>query len=258
VAERGVASWPRRAARRARRVALDALGHTRFGTVTSVATDQPLVALTFDDGPDPLCTPRILDVLAAHGAKATFFVVGDRVERHPEVVERIHREGHALGHHSHRHPNFTLVPSSRRLAELRACAAALAPYPQARRLFRPPHLDQTLASRFDAWRLGFDVVACNRHIGDWKERSGAELEAALDRTLLPGDIVLLHDTLHDRPGGTRAPLVAALDAVLGRRSADLRFVTLHELLAAGPARRAIWLKRPNGRRALAAAPAAGA
>jgi peptidoglycan-N-acetylglucosamine deacetylase len=209
-----------------------------------VATREPLVAITFDDGPHPVWTPRVLDVLDAHGAKGTFFVVGDRVVQHPDVMTRLHRDGHAIGNHSQRHPSFPLIASRERRAELRACAQALDPYPQQRRLFRPPHLDQNLGSRIDAWRLGYDVIACNRHATDWEERSSDELALALNGSLQAGDIVMLHDALYDRPDASRAALVDALDAMLTHHTPHFRFVTVPVLMNAGRARRELWFKRP--------------
>ncbi|HEX8106315.1 MAG TPA: polysaccharide deacetylase family protein, partial [Kofleriaceae bacterium] len=71
--------------------------------VDHLASDGPVVALTFDDGPDPVVTPRILDLLGAHGARATFFVLGERAARYPDVIRRIHREGHTVGTHTQHH-----------------------------------------------------------------------------------------------------------------------------------------------------------
>ena len=201
--------------------------------------------MTFDDGPDPRWTPQVLDVLAAHDAKATFFVIGENVAKHPEVVQRIHEEGHAIGNHSQHHPSFPFISAAERRRELRACAAALGAYPQARRLFRPPHLDQSLASRYDTWRMGYDVGACNRHAHDWEERSTEEMERALNEELGAGDIVMLHDALFDRRSLSRAPMIAALDRVLRKQAGRFRFVTVPTLLEAGRPRRTIWLKHPK-------------
>src|SRR5437868_8457195 len=75
-------------------------------TFNSVHTDGPYIAMTFDDGPSATLTPKLLDLLAAHHIKATFFVIGENVAEHPEIVERAAREGHEIGNHSWSHPNF--------------------------------------------------------------------------------------------------------------------------------------------------------
>jgi peptidoglycan-N-acetylglucosamine deacetylase len=245
-------SLVRRTLRRARGLMHDALGATSFGTITSVATSEPMVALTFDDGPDPRWTPLVLDVLDAHRAKATFFVVGSSVEAHPDVVRRIHGSGHALGNHTHTHRSLPLVSGAERLRELRACAAALAPYPQPRRLFRPPHLDQDLRSRFDTWRLGYDVIACSHHARDWEDRGRDEMARTLVEGAEAGDVVMLHDALHDRRDLPRTAMIEALEILLRERG-DLRFVTVPELLQAGRARREIFLRRPHPDRAAGSA-----
>ena len=224
-----------------------ALGSTPFGTITSVATDQPVVAITFDDGPDPTWTPKVLAVLDAHGAKATFFVIGKYVEKHPDIVARLHEGGHALGNHTYDHPSFPLVSRRERRRELRACAEALAPYPQLRKLFRPPYLDQSVASRYDAWRLGYEVIACNLHANDWEDRPAGEMADVLNGSVAPGDVIMLHDVVRDQRYLRREAMITALDAFLGRQAA-LRFVTVPQLLAAGRPQREMWIKRPTAKR----------
>lgn len=238
----------RRVVRRIRKILYDILGRTAFGTITSVATADPLVAITFDGGPDERWTPQVLDVLQAHGAKATFFVIGKYVDRHPDLVQRIQREGHALGNHSYDHPSFPLVSGQQRRRELRACATALAPYPQQLRLFRPPYLDQCVASRYDTWRLGYAVITCSRHANDWEDRPSEEMTRVLNDTIEAGDIVMLHDAVCDQRYRSRSATIATLDAVLRAQRGRFRFVTLPDLLAAGRPRRTMWIKRPNVKR----------
>lgn len=237
-------SLPRRVARRLRRVALGALGTTRFGTITGVRTRQPLCAITFDGGPDERWTPRVLDVLDAHEAKGTFFVIGKYVDAHPDVMQRLHEGGHALGNHTYDHPSFPLVDGAERRREVRACATALAPYPQARKLFRPPYLDQDFGSRLDTWRLGYEVIACSLHATDWEDRDSDAIAADLIDGATAGDVIMLHDAVCDQRYRSREAMIAALDVFLGRRN-DLRFVTVDALLSAGTPRREIWFKRPN-------------
>ena len=229
---------------RARRVALGALGRTTFGTVTSVRTSKPLAAITFDGGPDERWTPQVLDVLEAHGARATFFVIGKYVAAHPDIVNRQHEGGHALGNHSHEHPSFPLVSSAERLKELQVCAETLAPYPQRCRLFRAPYLDQDLRSRFDTWRQGYTAIACSLHANDWEDREAEEIANTLIDGAQPGDVIMLHDAVCDQRYRPRTAMIEALDRFLGARK-DLQFVTIPELMEAGRPIREIWLKRPN-------------
>ncbi|MBA2667055.1 MAG: polysaccharide deacetylase family protein [Trueperaceae bacterium] len=241
---------PRALARRivgaGRRLTYGALGRTPFGSITSVVTDEPLVAITFDGCPDPQWTPRVLEVLDAHGAKGTFFAVGKFVDQHPDVMRRLHESGHALGNHTYDHPSMPLVTRAQRLRELRACEKALAPYPQPRKIFRPPYLDQDFASRLDTWRLGYDVIACSLHATDWEDRSADEMVAALSG-VAPGDVIMLHDVVCDQRYRSREAMITALDTFL-RQQSDLRFVSVPTLLDAGRPRREMWLKRPNVKR----------
>ena len=224
------------------------LGASPFGTITSVVTSESVVAITFDGGPDERWTPQVLDLLDAYEAKATFFVIGKYVDAHPELMQRAHTSGHAHGNHTYLHPRFPLVSSAERRRELRACATALAPYPQSRAMFRPPYLVQDLASRYDSWRLGYDVIACSLHANDWEDRESDEMYRVLSDGAKPGDVIMLHDAVCDQRYRSREAMIEALEAFLRRRS-DLRFVTVPELLRTGRPRREIWYRRPNLARA---------
>ena len=127
-----------------------------MGTITSVDTRDNVAALTFDDGPDPTCTPRLLDILERHHASATFFVVGETAQKYPELIRRMAQSGHAIGHHSWDHPAFPLITGRERRAQMRACAKAIAPYGQ--RIFRPPFGAQDVASRLSVFWLGYRVI----------------------------------------------------------------------------------------------------
>ena len=168
-----------------------------FGpAATAFATDRREVWLTIDDGPDPSTTPRVLDLLRARGARATFFVVGAQVRRHPELARRIVAEGHTIGNHTHSHPaaDFWLASPRRIASEIDRCAGALlmADAPS-ERYFRPPvgvrnpFLEHQLAAR------GMDLVL-------WSARGldgvGSDPQGALRRIaggIRPGAILLSHE-----------------------------------------------------------------
>ncbi|MFZ1391996.1 MAG: polysaccharide deacetylase family protein [Dokdonella sp.] len=151
--------------------------------------------LTFDDGPNVGYTERVLDVLAAHSAKATFFLLGEQVEAHPAVVRRIVDEGHQLGNHSYNHPRFTRIPHSQQLSQIERTERLLAAIDGKREhRFRPP------SGRFPLSLLLH--FAMNRSsMAYWSydslDYTGMPAEKLIDvlRGDPPraGDIVLLHD-----------------------------------------------------------------
>jgi peptidoglycan/xylan/chitin deacetylase (PgdA/CDA1 family) len=216
------------------------------GTITDVVTQERVAALTFDDGPDPVWTPRLLEVLEAYRARATFFMLGARAARHPAVVRRLARAGHAIGNHSWDHSAFPLLSARRRREQIRACQRALGSH--GCRLFRPPHGAQTFASRLDALWLGYDVVTWNLSALDWLGRSGGEIADRLLEGLRPGSIVLLHDGLADAEEERffdRAPTLDALHTLLHRLHGVFTFVTVPELLCLGTPHRVHWVRIPN-------------
>lgn len=193
------------------------------------------VALTFDDGPDPATTPRVLDLLDARGARSTFFCVGRRVEAHPDVAAAIARCGHRVENHSHRHRNaFWFLPPAMLRDEIeRAQDAIAAATGRAPRLFRAPAgirsplLEPALA------RAGLDLAAWTRRGFDTVSRDATRVLARLVRGLAPGDILLLHDgsSARGRSGGPviLEVLPGLLDAI---EAAGLKPVPLEPLDAA--------------------------
>ena len=177
-------------------VAHKATSHREYvpGTITCVSTKDPVAALTFDDGPDPNYTPRLLDVLRRYQAQATFFMIGEAAHKYPQLVRRVAQEGHAIGNHSWDHRFFPSLPGRERRQQIRACECALAPYMQ--RFFRPPYGAQSLASRVDALRLGYKVVAWNLDVKDWRDNDAERVAERLYVGVRPGSIVLLHDAIY--------------------------------------------------------------
>ncbi len=181
---------------------------------------QRLVWLTFDDGPDPEHTPRLLDVLKANNVRATFFVIGAKVERHPDLVRRMAKEGHSVGQHTFSHRSFEEMSNRELLEEVRRTRGLLGGILGASPpFFRPPHGKLGIGSLCRLWHAGQQVVLWNV---DPKDYILASTSTLLDwfRTnpLQAGDIVLLHDN--------RPYAAAVLPEVVGEaRDRGLEFAT---------------------------------
>jgi peptidoglycan-N-acetylglucosamine deacetylase len=228
---------------------LDVSARGWIGTITHASTKEPVAALTFDDGPDPIYTPRLLDILKRHGSRATFFMLGERAEQHPDLVRRIAESGHAVGNHSWDHPTFPCIRGSERRKQIRACERALAPYGQ--KLLRLPYGHQNVASSIDAFWLGYDVVTWSVHVWDWCETNSLQMASELEKRVRSGSVILLHDSINTRPRadqptlGLRAlhierdAMLEAVDLFLKHLEGRMRFVTLPELFQIGRAQRQI-------------------
>jgi peptidoglycan/xylan/chitin deacetylase (PgdA/CDA1 family) len=194
------------------------------------------VALTFDDGPLPASTPRVLDCLAEHGARATFFVIGERALQHPELIRRMVREGHTVGLHGmqhHRGYAFLSPASVERDLQLAMDAVGAAGVPRPL-WFRPPIGQASPRTFAGVRRAGLEVVGWSFRARDgWRTTDADQLLRRLERGLRPGAIVLLHDAW-ERPGpqGEQPPLgVRLLPQILDMCQArGLRPVSLDELI----------------------------
>lgn len=190
-----------------------------FGpAATSFETDRREVWLTIDDGPDPLSTPRVLELLGSHGAKATFFVVGAQVRKHPELARRIASEGHTVANHTETHPSgsFWMAAPARTAAEIDGCVAQLllagVPF---ERYFRPPvgirnfFLDPQLAAR------AMELVLWSARGFDGAGRDPRAALKRISRRIRPGGILLAHEG-----GAGYAGRLAFLELLLGHLSRE--------------------------------------
>ncbi|MEI9928875.1 MAG: polysaccharide deacetylase family protein [Sphingomonas sp.] len=203
------------------------------GPITEVRTSAPVVALTFDDGPDPVYTPQLLEVLRRRRAKATFFMVGSAAQAHPEIVSAVAEAGHAIGNHSYSHCDFLEVPPRRRIAEIRACARSLGGHET--KIFRPPYGRENLASHLAARSLGYSVVKWSISTGDWRGVTSTEIADLILRQLRPGAIILLHDSIARDPGADRSATIDAVDRLLDATEGAYTYLTIPELFAHGRA-----------------------
>ena len=169
--------------------------------------DRPVIALTLDDGPDPVVTPRVLDVLLEHGARATFFVLGEAARAHPEILSRIVREGHELGNHTERdEPTWRLSADELRTT-LSDTHEVLRPF-AAVSLFRPGSgwvSEQMLDA---AERCGYRCVLGSVYPYDAHIRWGAYVARDVLARIRPGALVVLHE------GARRHRIVPVLERVL--------------------------------------------
>jgi cellulose synthase/poly-beta-1,6-N-acetylglucosamine synthase-like glycosyltransferase/peptidoglycan/xylan/chitin deacetylase (PgdA/CDA1 family) len=193
-----------------------------------------VVALTFDDGPDPKWTPKVLDVLDRHGVKGTFFVIGSHVLAHKGVVQRAYREGHELGNHTFTHVDLLRTPAWRATAELRLTEAAIASATGHHALLmRPPYSSRPAAVGRDTLRTwerdiggNYLVVLSTLDSEDWKKSTTVdEIAAAATPNGAEGGIVLMHDG-----GGDRKRTIEALDRLIPQlQGRGFRFATISEL-----------------------------
>ena len=188
----------------------------RFGALERVPGDGRAV-LTFDDGPDPDATPAVLDALEAAGARATFFLVGEQLMRHPRLGRELVRRGHEAALHCFCHERHTrLRPQAVRDDLARGLGAIEAATGVRPRLFRPPYGELAEASGAACADLGLRPVGWSAWGADWETIAPARIADLVGRDLEDGAVVLLHDSARYAPRESAAataaavPLVAAL------------------------------------------------
>lgn len=200
-----------------------------FGSVISrLPSDGPLVALTFDDGPNPDATPPILDALGERGAKASFFILGRHAERWPAVVRRIADEGHAVCNHGYHHRKLHLKSPGYVRDDLERGTRAIVDACGVRpRFFRAPHGFRSPWVTAIAQSLGQRTVGWSRGVWDTSLPGVEVIAERTVRAARPGAILLLHDGDGYDPLGDRMQTARAVPMIVDRiRSAGLRLVTV--------------------------------
>jgi len=171
------------------------------------------IALTFDDGPDPEYTPRVLGILAAASVPAAFFLVGEKAERNHDIVRQIDAGNHLIGTHTYRHRHAYLITPGQARREVRQAIAVIADIVSPPFWFRPPWGAFNLSIRLTAAGAGQHIALWSVNGADWKQdRTADDIVAAVTRRLRPGAIVVLHDS----GGAAGAPeqTVAALPDII--------------------------------------------
>ena len=194
-------------------------------TFSFVHVDGPYIALTFDDGPAAKLTPRLLDLLAAHHIKATFFVIGVNVAEHPEIVARAAREGHEIGNHSWSHPNLAKMSDDAVRRQLRQTDDAIRTATGTRpTLLRPPY--GSISTRQKRWihaEFGYRIILWDVDPLDWKRPGSVVVRSRIVNQTRAGSIVLSHD-IHP---GTIEAMPTTLDELEAK---GFKFVTVSELI----------------------------
>ncbi|AIQ58962.1 polysaccharide deacetylase family protein [Paenibacillus borealis] len=198
-------------------------------TIKTQGPRRKIIALTFDDVPDPRFTPQLLDVLHKYNVKATFFVVGSRAEKHPGLVARILREGHAIGNHSYNHPEFSKLSMNEfrtQIVRTENIIQVLAGYKP--RLIRPPYGDISEQQLKWAKSHGYKLVNWNVDSLDWRGLSKTQVRNNILSRAGKGAIILQHGG-----GGRGSDLkgtVQALPEVISiMRKRGYSFVTVPQM-----------------------------
>ena len=210
-------------------------GSQIFGRTLIAPARTDELALTFDDGPNPACTPRLLELLARHNVKATFFLLGQFAQQEPALVRSIVVAGHLAGNHSWSHANLSLTAARRvreELARTRETLEQITGKPV--RFFRPPFGARRPFVLRAARELGMTPVMWNAMTSDWEERSPDRIAERLMRKIdarhrsgVAANIVL-HDGGHLAMNTDRGPSIAAAEKLLACYAPTHKFVTVDE------------------------------
>jgi peptidoglycan/xylan/chitin deacetylase (PgdA/CDA1 family) len=204
-----------------------------YGATLVRSRNKRQLALTYDDGPNDPYTLNLLDVLAKHGVRATFFMLGQRVVERPKIAETVARAGHSIGNHSHTHPNLILSSTAQRRHQIEACERAMTDaVGRHSKLFRPPFGGRTPGVLQMARQMNYLPVMWSVTAYDWRPYSPEKIEQIVARQVRGGDILLLHDGGHLRMGVDRSASVAVTDRIIRRyKDQGFEFVTVEEMVA---------------------------
>jgi peptidoglycan-N-acetylglucosamine deacetylase len=192
---------------------------------SSIHTDKMVLAMTFDDGPHPVNTPKLLDLLKARNIKATFFVVGTNAKAYPQIIRRIIEEGHEIGNHTWTHASLVSRSDAQIRSELRMSEDALVAAAGYRpHLIRPPYgaINQRI-KEFMFSEFGYSTILWSVDPNDWKRPGVSVVTSRLVNGAHKGAILLAHD-IH-------APTITAMPSTLDQLLAKgYQFVTVSQLM----------------------------
>jgi peptidoglycan/xylan/chitin deacetylase (PgdA/CDA1 family) len=207
--------------------------HSYGRTFIGLQPGSRQLALTYDDGPNDPDTLRLMEVLARHNVKATFFVLGRFVQQKPEIVRQLVAAGHVIGNHTWDHPHliFASTAELRRQVEQTQSAVfdACGVTPS---LFRPPFGGRRPGTLSTVRELGLEPVMWKVTCFDWKPTSADKVFAHAQKQIRGGDVILMHDGDQLAMGADRSPSVAATDRLIAQyKTQGYDFVTIPEMMA---------------------------
>src|SRR5216683_2020966 len=201
-------------------------------TFTGLARGSKQLALTYDDGPNDPHTLRLLEVLAKHNVKATFFLIGRYVRQRSEIARELAAAGHTAGNHTSSHALLTLKGQAEIRRQLSDCRAALSDaIGEHSNLFRPPFGGRRPAVLRIARQLHLEPIMWSVTGYDWDAPLAEIIERKVTRQIRGGDVILLHDGDHRQMGGDRSQTVLATDRLIDRyKTQGYEFVTIPEMM----------------------------
>ncbi len=200
-------------------------------------SDKSELALTFDDGPNDPYTLQLLDVLARHGVRATFFLIGKYVDQRPDIVRELVDAGHVVANHTYTHPNLIFRSQAQFRDELSRCERALndAVGENHAPLFRPPFGGRRPAVFRTLKQAGLKPILWSVTGYDWNTKSAEAIERKVSGQVRGGDVILLHDGGHLQFGANRSFTVAATDRLIARyKDEGYRFSTIPQMMVSVP------------------------
>lgn len=191
-----------------------------FGkNIVRLGTDQRIVALTYDDGPSPPYTDQLLDILAKHNVKATFFLIGKRIERHPETVDRMIAEGHQIGNHTYSHPVLGFLPPFYVQRQIERTDDLIRQHGIVEEIvFRAPMLTRFLPVAYVLAKLDRTHISGDVWSWDWTTQNPDKIaETVVKKTLSStgsGSIIVLHDGKAENKNANRSGTIEATDRII--------------------------------------------
>jgi len=218
-------------------IGLPSEAHSQKNLLRQDKKQDKVVALTFDDGPDPIITPRVLEILKEKQIKATFFLIGRKIGANPGLVREMVKEGHVIGNHSYSHKWYSGLEDQREIKKDFLLAEQTIEKTTGKKLrfLRSAHGLVSLWFLKEIKNYGFQYVGWDLAVGDWKSETKSEqIVKGIKKRINPGAIILLHDGL-DNNIGTQVEVVKALPGIISELEEEgYTFVTVDKILKIEP------------------------